>query len=103
MLTTMAKNENKVLMIYLDNGVLVNALPDDEAGKVFKSLFKVYADGAEPLDMSDAARMVFLSISNTINRQIADYNERNERRSEAKKRYWENRKNEEEPKIDINQ
>lgn len=92
-------------MIYYDNSVMVNALPDDEAGKVFKSLFLKYADNAEPLIMGDAARMVFLSISNTIDRQIASYDERNERRSQAKKQYWANKKNEsaQEPNIEVKQ
>lgn len=103
-LTTMSKSENKVLMIYLDNSVMVNALQDDEAGKVFKSLFHKYADGeTQTVPMSDAARMVFLSISNAIDRQIAKYDERNERRSQAKKQYWENKKREEEPSIEVKQ
>ena len=104
----MAKNDNKVLMIYYDSEVLVNALPDEQAGKVFKSLFLKYADGKEPLEMSDAARMVFLALSNTIDRQIADYEERNERhnqanerRSQYKKAYWESKNNEAEPQIEV--
>lgn len=96
----MTKKSNKVLMIYYDNSVLVDALSNEEAGKVFKSLFRVYAENGEPLEMSGEARMVFLSISNTIKRQIADYDERNERRSQAKKAYWESKKNEE-PKIAV--
>lgn len=89
-------------MIYLDNSVMVKELSDEEAGKVFKSLFNVYADKTEPLEMSGAAKMLFRSISNTINRQIATYDERNERRSQAKKAYWESKKNEE-PKIEVKQ
>lgn len=69
---------NKSFIIYCDNEVIVGRLPDEEAGRLFKSLFPFVRERIEPefLKEHSALAMAFDIISLSIIRNDEKYAER---------------------------
>lgn len=73
-------NQKKSFLIYYDNEIIVCRLSDDEAGKLFKSLFPYVREKIKPdFDKNPALAMAFDILSMTIDRD----NEKYEKRCEA--------------------
>lgn len=70
----------KSFIIYHDSGAIVDMLTDEEAGKLFKALFRFSIDNdSEPLEMDQLTEMAFVSIRNYMIRDAKKYEERCEK------------------------
>lgn len=80
----------ETFIIYAENEENVNDLTDEQAGKLFKALFRANAgDETEPDDV--AVRMVYRTIRNQIRRTNDKYEETRKTRSDAGKKGAESR------------
>lgn len=76
-------------LVYYDNEVIVLRLPDDEAGKLFKSLFPYGRERIKPdFDSNPALAMAFDILSMAIDRDKEKYAERCEKNRENIKKRW---------------
>lgn len=76
-------------LVYYDNEVIVLRLPDDEAGKLFKSLFPYGKEQIKPdFDASPALAMAFDILSMAIDRDNEKYKNRCEKNRENIKKRW---------------
>lgn len=76
-------------LVYYDNEVVVLRLPDEEAGKLFKSLFPYGKDAIKPdFDNSPALAMAFDILSMAIDRDREKYVKRCEKNRENIKKRW---------------
>ena len=71
----MNKNEikPKAFQCYLDNYTLVKHLSDEEAGELWKMLFRLAIDGEHGQSDSDLVNMVFSWMANKLERDFSDY------------------------------
>ena len=84
------ENQNKGFIIYYDNEVIVGRLSDDEAGKLFKSLFPYATEHIKPdFENSPALAMAFDVLSLTIDRNAERYKQKCEKNRENIKKRWE--------------
>lgn len=83
------KDNRKSFLIYYDNEVIVYRLPDDEAGKLFKSLFPYARESIKPdFEDSPALAMAFDILSLTIDRDREKYDERCKKNRENVSKRW---------------
>ncbi|MCF2570118.1 hypothetical protein I6E09_13205 [Mediterraneibacter glycyrrhizinilyticus] len=76
----MSSNTKKSFLVYYDNEVIVCRLSDDEAGKLFKSLFPYGREQIKPdFDSSPALAMAFDVLSMAIDRDTEKYQNRCEK------------------------
>ena len=79
----MSDNKQKSFLIYYDNEIIVCRLSDDEAGKLFKSLFPYAKEQIKPdFENSPALAMAFDVLSMTIERDSKKYAQRCEKNRE---------------------
>ena len=79
----MSDNKQKSFLIYYDNEIIVCRLSDDEAGKLFKSLFPYGRERIKPdFEYSPALAMAFDVLSMAIERDSERYTQRCERNRE---------------------
>lgn len=77
-------------LVYYDNEVVVLRLPDEEAGKLFKSLFPYGKEAIKPdFDESPALAMAFDILSMAIDRDNERYVKKCEKNRENIKKRWE--------------
>ena len=77
-------------LVYYDNEVVVLRLPDEEAGKLFKSLFPYGKKAIKPdFDESPALAMAFDILSMAIDRDNERYVKKCEKNRENIKKRWE--------------
>ena len=82
--------QNKGFIIYYDNEIIVGRLSDDEAGKLFKSLFPYATERIKPnFEDSPALAMAFDVLSLTIDRNAEWYKQKCEKNRENIKKRWE--------------
>lgn len=82
--------QNKGFIIYYDNEVIVGRLSDDEAGKLFKSLFPYATERIKPdFENSPALAMAFDVLSLAIDRNAEWYKQKCEKNRENIKKRWE--------------
>ena len=81
---------NKCFLVYYDSEVIVCRLPDEEAGKLFKSLFPYGRESIKPTDFehSPALAMAFDVLSIAIDRGKERYTERCEKNRENISKRW---------------
>ncbi len=76
-------------LVYYDNEIIVLRLPDDEAGRLFKSLFPYGREEIKPnFDKSPALAMAFDILSMAIDRDKGKYVKRCEKNRENVKKRW---------------
>ena len=76
-------------LVYYDNEIIVLRLPDDEAGKLFKSLFPYGRESIKPdFDRNPALAMAFDILSMAIDRDKEKYVNRCEKNRENVKKRW---------------
>lgn len=79
----MSSNMKPSFLVYYDNEVIVCRLPDDEAGKLFKSLFPYGRERIKPdFEYSPALAMAFDVLSMAVDRDAKRYAQRCERNRE---------------------
>lgn len=79
----MNNNIKKSFLVYYDNEIIVCRLSDDEAGKLFKSLFPYGREQIKPdFESSPALAMAFDVLSMAIDRDTEKYKERCEKNRE---------------------
>lgn len=77
--------KKKSFVIYEDTGNLVELLSDEQAGKVFKSIF-AYITQKDMPEIDDVAKIVFISIKNYLDRDSAKYDEICQKRAQNGKK-----------------
>ena len=81
----------KAILIFLDKRVIVDKLSDQDAGLLFKSLFKYALEGVEPeLKENPALDMAFSIFKQSIDLNEKHYKEVCKKRSESAKKRWDN-------------
>ncbi len=82
--------KTKGFLVYYDNEVIVCRLPDDEAGKLFKSLFPYGRESIKPADFesSPALAMAFDILSMAIDKDKEAYEKRCEKNRENIAKRW---------------
>lgn len=83
--------EKKSFVLYTDYQKHINKLTDEEAGTLFKALFK-YAEKEELPELTPMADMAFSFISAIMDRDNEKWEEIKKKRSEAVKKRWEKEK-----------
>lgn len=79
----MSNSMKKSFLVYYDNEIIVCRLSDDEAGKLFKSLFPYGREQIKPdFESSPALAMAFDVLSMTIDRDTEKYEKRCEKNRE---------------------
>lgn len=79
----MSNSTKKSFLVYYDNEIIVCRLSDDEAGKLFKSLFPYGREQIKPdFESSPALAMAFDVLSMTIDRDTEKYEKRCEKNRE---------------------
>lgn len=79
----MSGSEKKSFLVYYDNEIIVCRLSDDEAGKLFKSLFPYGRERIKPdFESSPALAMAFDVLALTIDRNDEKYERRCEKNRE---------------------
>lgn len=79
----MSNSEKKSFLVYYDNEIIVCRLPDDEAGKLFKSLFPYGRERIKPdFESSPALAMAFDVLALAIDRNDEKYERRCEKNRE---------------------
>ncbi len=82
-------NVNKCFLVYYDNEVIVCRLPDEEAGRLFKSLFPYGKESIKPnFDDNPALAMAFDILSMAIDRGKEKYAERCEKNRQNISKRW---------------
>lgn len=76
-------------LVYYDNEIVVLRLPDEEAGRLFKSLFPYGREEIKPdFDKSPALAMAFDILSMAIDRDKEKYVKRCQKNRENIKKRW---------------
>lgn len=76
-------SEKKSFLIHYDNGILINRLSNEDAGKLFKSLFPYGRDRVKPdFDSNPALAMAFDVLALAIDRNDEKYERRCEKNRE---------------------
>lgn len=70
-------------VLYVDTGNQIDMLSDEEAGRLFKSLFHYVAEGQEPANLQPATMMAFRFIRSQLDRDAKKYEEVKRKRAEA--------------------
>ena len=85
-----AKNKQKGFIIFYENEVIVGRLPDDEAGKLFKSLFPFAKERVKPdfINGNSALAMAFDILSLAIERNDEKYVEKCEKNRRNIEKRW---------------
>lgn len=79
----MSSSTKKSFLVYYDNEIIICRLSDDEAGKLFKSLFPYAKEQIKPdFENSPALAMAFDVLSMAIDRDLERYTQRCERNRE---------------------
>lgn len=82
-------NANKCFLVYYDNEVIVCRLPDEEAGRLFKSLFPYGKESIKPnFEDNPALAMAFDILSMAIDRGKEKYAERCEKNRKNISKRW---------------
>ena len=82
-------NANKCFLVYYDNEVIVCRLPDEEAGRLFKSLFPYGRESIKPnFEDNPALAMAFDILSMAIDRGKEKYAERCEKNRKNISKRW---------------
>lgn len=91
----MSRGESKGFIVYYDNEIIVCRLSDDEAGKLFKSLFPYATEHIRPdFESSPALAMAFDVLSLAIDRNAEWYKEMcSQNRQNVMKRWEKNKGN----------
>lgn len=91
----MSRGESKGFIVYYDNEIIVCRLSDDEAGKLFKSLFPYATEHIRPdFESSPALAMAFDVLSLAIDRNAKWYKEMcSQNRQNVMKRWEKNKGN----------
>lgn len=72
--------EKKSFVLYMDNSIIIDQLSDEEAGKLFRSIFEYQKNGTEPDFSSDPVlSMAFAMFKMTLDRDAKKYEARCER------------------------
>lgn len=79
------ESKKKSFVLYEDTGNLVELLSDEQAGKVFKSLF-AYITQKDMPEIDEVAKIVFVSIKNYLDRDTAKYDEICQKRAQFGKK-----------------
>ncbi len=83
------EKQPKGFLIYYDNEIIVYRLPDDEAGKLFKSLFPYGRENIKPdFESSPALAMAFDILSMAIDSDKKQYYQRCEKNRENIVKRW---------------
>ena len=64
---------NKVITLHFQDSELLDLLTDEQVGKVIRALFTHFKDKEEPTLETPIEKSVYLSISNSMQRQIDKY------------------------------
>lgn len=83
--------EKKSFVLYTDYQKHINKLTDEEAGTLFKALFK-YAEKEDLPELTPMADMAFSFIAAVMDRDSEKWEEIKKKRSEAVKKRWEKEK-----------
>lgn len=91
----MSRGESKGFIVYYDNEIIVCRLSDDEAGKLFKSLFPYATEHIRPdFESRPALAMAFDVLSLAIDRNVEWYKEMcSQNRQNVMKRWEKNKGN----------
>lgn len=85
----MSNSTKKSFLVYYDNEIIVCRLSDDEAGKLFKSLFPYAKEQIKPdFENSPALAMAFDVLSMAVDRDIERYSQRCEKNRENIRKRW---------------
>lgn len=85
--------EKKSFILYFDNAKQINMLTDEQAGKLFKALFK-FAETGEETEFEDLAlNIVFSFIADIIRRDTEKYDSVCNKNSKSAKKRWEKSEN----------
>lgn len=85
----MSNSTKKSFLVYYDNEIIVCRLSDDEAGKLFKSLFPYAKEQIKPdFENSPALAMAFDVLSMAIDRDLEKYEKRCEKNRENVCKRW---------------
>ena len=88
-MTNSEGNANKCFLVYYDNEVIVCRLPDEEAGRLFKSLFPYGRESIKPnFEDNPALAMAFDILSMAIDRGKEKYAERCEKNRKNISKRW---------------
>lgn len=88
-MTNSEGNANKCFLVYYDNEVIVCRLPDEEAGRLFKSLFPYGKESIKPnFEDNPALAMAFDILSMAIDRGKEKYAERCEKNRKNISKRW---------------
>ena len=75
-------SEKKSFVLYTDYIKHINRLTDEEAGQLFKALFR-YVESGEIPELSDRADMAFSFITEQMGRDFEKWEKIRQKRSEA--------------------
>lgn len=77
--------KSKAFLIYHDNKTFVDRLDDQQAGQLFKAIFKYEVDGIEPEkgQLSDALDMCFQIFKLNLDKARVEYDKKCKARAEA--------------------
>ena len=89
----MPKSEKKSFVLYQNYENMFEALPMNERGKLITAIFAYTRDGSEPaVRLSDAARMAYVCIRDTLDRDLEAYRARCEQNAQNARKSHSNRK-----------
>ena len=80
--------EKKSFILYVDTAKQVDFLTDEEAGQLFKALFRYVSDGKEFVTDNRTLAIVFSAIKAQIDRDSKKYVEISNKRKEAANKKW---------------
>ena len=88
----MPKSEKKSFVLYQNYENMFEALPMNERGKLITAIFAYTRDGSEPaVRLSDAARMAYVCIRDTLDRDLEAYRARCEQNAQNARKSHSNR------------
>lgn len=71
------------LLVFSNRMTMIDSLPDEDAGQLFKALLHYNEDGEMPVDLSQLADFSFTVIKDDIDRNVRYYEQISEKRREA--------------------